>query len=43
MNLDLGYINASFNKTVWGAVSNDYANAASRDAYRAALGLTYAF
>jgi len=45
--LNLGYINADFDKDAWGnsslAQRNLYRAYGSKDAYRAALGLTYAF
>lgn len=47
MNLDLGYINASFDKNVWGTSSKtnraDYQQYGSEDAYSARLGLAYSF
>ncbi|PKN09116.1 MAG: hypothetical protein CVU73_04180 [Deltaproteobacteria bacterium HGW-Deltaproteobacteria-8] len=47
INLDLGYINADFDKDVWGAskASNaaDIKNFGSNNAYRAGLNVTYAF
>jgi len=47
VNLDLGYINANFDKDVWGASSKtnaaDYQNYGSKDAYSARLGLAYSF
>ena len=47
VNLDFGYINASFDKDVWGASSKaaaaDYRNYGSNDAYSARLGVAYSF
>ncbi len=40
--LDLGYVNASFDKDVWRNVSARY-NTDAKDAYKAAVSLTYAF
>jgi hypothetical protein len=45
--LNLGYINADFDKDVWGSANlanaANYKNYGSKDAYRIGLGLTYAF
>jgi hypothetical protein len=47
VNLDLGYINASFDKDVWGASSKtnaaDFQNYGSNNAYSARLGVAYSF
>ena len=47
VNLDLGYINSSFDKDVWGTSSktyaNDYLNYGSNDAYSIKLGVAYSF
>ncbi len=47
VNLDFGYINASFDKDTWGQSSKtnaaDYQNFAKSDAYSARLGVAYSF
>ncbi|MDQ7834206.1 MAG: outer membrane homotrimeric porin [Humidesulfovibrio sp.] len=47
VNLDLGYINANFDKDLWGASSKtaaaDYQNYGSNNAYSARLGVAYSF
>jgi hypothetical protein len=47
VNLDLGYINASFDKDVWGTSAKtykaDYQNYGSNDAYSVRLGVAYSF
>jgi len=47
VNLDFGYINASFDKDVWGTSDKtykaDYQNFGSNDAYSARLGVAYSF
>jgi hypothetical protein len=47
VNLDFGYINASFDKDTWGAstkaLRTDYQNYGSNDAYSARLGVAYSF
>ncbi|PKN09117.1 MAG: hypothetical protein CVU73_04185 [Deltaproteobacteria bacterium HGW-Deltaproteobacteria-8] len=43
LGLELGYINASFDKDVWGAVNSDYKNYGSNDAYKASLIVNYSF
>ncbi|MHC1701840.1 MAG: outer membrane homotrimeric porin [Humidesulfovibrio sp.] len=47
VNLDLGYINADFDKDVWGSSSKtnaaDLRNYGSADAYSARLGVAYSF
>jgi len=43
LGLELGYINADFDKNTWGAVNSDYKNYGSQDAYKASLIVNYSF
>ncbi|MBA4356163.1 MAG: hypothetical protein C0405_00380 [Desulfovibrio sp.] len=43
LGLELGYINASFDKSTWGAVNSDYNTYGSKSAYKATMLLNYSF